>query len=76
MWYVGMLLLSVLLGCTMSSIYSEPLNRRLRSRGWSGHRDVRSPPRRRMDLIGKKTWLPIVPITVLVFAHPGRTLVE
>ncbi|HEV7444273.1 MAG TPA: acyltransferase [Steroidobacteraceae bacterium] len=43
MWYVGMLLLSVLLGCTMSSIYSEPLNRRLRSRGWSGHRDVRSP---------------------------------
>jgi peptidoglycan/LPS O-acetylase OafA/YrhL len=42
-WYVAMLLLSVLLGCIVSGFYSEPLNRRLRSRGLSAHRDVRSP---------------------------------
>lgn len=31
-WYVAMLISSVLLGCTASRLYSEPLNRKLRSR--------------------------------------------
>jgi peptidoglycan/LPS O-acetylase OafA/YrhL len=32
MWYIAMLLLSVFLGYAVSRLYSEPLNRRLRSR--------------------------------------------
>jgi peptidoglycan/LPS O-acetylase OafA/YrhL len=36
MWYILMLLLSVLLGYAVSRFYSEPLNRRLRSRDHRG----------------------------------------
>ena len=34
LWYVGMLLLSVIIGYGVSRFYSEPLNRRLRMRGF------------------------------------------
>jgi peptidoglycan/LPS O-acetylase OafA/YrhL len=40
LWYLAMLLLSVSLGYAVSLFYSEPLNRRLRSRGlWSRNRE-------------------------------------
>lgn len=37
MWYLAMLILSVLLGYAVSMLYSEPLNRQLRSRYAWGH---------------------------------------
>jgi peptidoglycan/LPS O-acetylase OafA/YrhL len=44
LWYVAMLLLSVLLGYIVSRFYSEPLNHQLRSRNLWGRRAAESLP--------------------------------
>jgi len=42
LWYVSMLLLSILLGYLVSRIYSEPLNRRLRAPAQGGYLGART----------------------------------
>lgn len=42
LWYIVLLLLSILLGYLVSRFYSEPLNRRLRSPAQRGYLSVRT----------------------------------
>jgi peptidoglycan/LPS O-acetylase OafA/YrhL len=44
LWYLAMLLLSLLVGYGISRYYSEPLNRRLRTRDQWTHDDVKDSP--------------------------------